>query len=61
MLSFLTDGAAGMLGANGFEPEFDNGLPVEELGFWKRQYIFAAATMPAGGKGSVRRIGEIYL
>ena len=43
-----------MLEAGGFEPKHDNGLPVEELGFWKRQYIFAAATMPAGGKGSVR-------
>ena len=47
-----------MLEAGGFEPQHDNGLPVEELGFWKRQYIFAAATMPAGGKGSVRLAEE---
>lgn len=46
------EGAEGMLACAGFNPKSDSGEPVEELGFWRRQYLFVAATMPSGGKGS---------
>mmetsp|Transcript_19346 Transcript_19346/g.48730 ORF Transcript_19346/g.48730 Transcript_19346/m.48730 type:complete len:625 (+) Transcript_19346:130-2004(+) len=46
------EGAEGMLASEGFSPQSDSGQSVEELGFWRRQYLFVAATMPGGGKGS---------